>query len=124
MMAWGIRTLETCENPAIIAQHLDNTAHRLPDADNDDNEELLPDNENDENNDKEEDDEDAPQDQGDNLNVNICDTMIAMFQRVLIFWEGAGTALYIDQQITDLDSPHMNICCSPPSAYTIHHVLL
>jgi hypothetical protein len=60
-----------------------------------DNEDLFS------NNDDEEDD---AHDQGDNLDANIRNNTIAMFQRVLTFREGAATALFNDQQITDFDS--------------------
>ena len=62
---------------------------------NDDNEDLFSDND---------DEEDDAHDQGDNLDANIRNNTIAMFQRVLTFREGAATALFNDQQITDFDS--------------------
>ena len=40
----------------------------------------------------------------DNINAHIRESMIAMYERVLSFKEEAATALYNDQQITDLDS--------------------
>jgi hypothetical protein len=40
----------------------------------------------------------------DNINALIRRDMIAMYARILGFKEGAATALYDDQQITDLDS--------------------
>jgi hypothetical protein len=51
-----------------------------------------------------EDEEDAAHDQGNNLDANIRNNTIAMFQRVLTFREGAATALFNYQQITDFDS--------------------
>jgi hypothetical protein len=54
----------------------------------------------------------------DNLNAIIHRDMIAMYVRVLGFKEGAVTALYDDQQITDLDCLHelndptiKELCC-------------
>jgi hypothetical protein len=67
--------------------------------DDDDNESLFSDDEENESN-----GEVAARDQDDNLDANIHNNTIAMFQRVLTFREGAVTALFDDQQITDLDS--------------------
>jgi hypothetical protein len=50
------------------------------------------------------DEEDVARDQDDNLDANICNDTIAMFHCVLTFREGAATALFDDQQITDFDS--------------------
>jgi hypothetical protein len=50
------------------------------------------------------DEEDVARDQDDILDANIRNDTIAMFQCVLTFREGAVTALFDDQQITDFDS--------------------
>jgi hypothetical protein len=67
--------------------------------DEDDNEDLFSDHE-----ENESDGEDAARDQDNNLDANIRNSTIAMFRRVLTFREGAATALFEDQQITDFDS--------------------
>jgi hypothetical protein len=57
-----------------------------------------------------------------NLNAIICRDMIAMYVRVLGFKEGAATALYDNQQITDtdrlseLDYPMIKELCGQISA--------
>ena len=81
-------------------------AHRARQADPDNSSDApsAPDNEDDD------DESNPPNQDGDfapdglnNLNAIICRDMIAMYVRVLGFKEGAATALYDDQQITDLD---------------------
>ncbi len=48
---------------------------------------------------------DNDKDEGvDNLGANICANTIPMFQRVLTFQEGATTAFFNDQQITNFQS--------------------
>ena len=69
------------------------------DQSEDDNESLFSDNGGNESN-----GEDPARDQDNNLDANVRNDTIAMFQRVLTFREGAATALFENQQITDLDS--------------------
>ena len=68
-------------------------------SESDDNESLFSDNGGNESN-----GEDPARDQDTNLDANVRNDTIAMFQRVLTFREGAATALFENQQITDMDS--------------------
>ena len=86
------RTRETGPRRATRAAAADELEDPPPRADDDDDDADLFDDDEEEDN------------GGDNLDANIRADTIAMFQRVLTFREGAATALYDDQQVTDFES--------------------
>ena len=86
------RTRETGPRRATRAAAADELEDPPPRADDDDDDADLFDDDEEEDN------------GGDNLDANIRADTIAMFQRVLTFREGAATALFDDQQITDFES--------------------
>jgi hypothetical protein len=93
-MARTRETVPRCATRAAAADELEDPPPRADDDvdDNDDDDADLF-------------DDDEEEDNGtDNLDANICANAIAMFQRVLTFREGAATALYDDQEITDFES--------------------